>query len=53
MEPRREEQKALQPNAERKPNRFRIIKLEDRIAPAKGGHGNTHRCTAHCIPTKW
>jgi len=36
MEPRREEQqKALEPSVERKPRRFRIVKLEERIAPAK------------------
>jgi hypothetical protein len=52
MEPRREElQKALKPNAEQKPNRFRIVKLEDRIAPAKGGngnHGQTHGPSCAC-----
>ena len=36
MEPRREEQqKALEPNAGQKPKRFRIVKLEERIAPGK------------------
>jgi len=53
MEPRREEQKTLQASAEQKPRRFRIVKLEERIAPAKGGNANTHHCTLHCIPTKW
>jgi len=53
MEPGREEQKALGPGAEQKPRRFRIIKLEDRIAPAKGGGTNgancyTHKCTVGC-----
>jgi hypothetical protein len=38
MEPHREEQnKASPPSAERKPKRFRIVKLEDRIAPSSGG----------------
>jgi hypothetical protein len=38
MEPHREEnQKAPQPSAERKPKRFRIVKLEERIAPGKNG----------------
>ncbi len=35
MEPRREQQKAPPPGAE--PKRFRVIKLEERIAPDKGG----------------
>jgi hypothetical protein len=34
MEPRREEQKkAPEPRPEPKPKRFRLIKLEERIAP--------------------
>jgi hypothetical protein len=44
MEPRREEpQKALEPSAEQKPKRFRIVKLEERIAPKQSGHG-TNNC---------
>jgi hypothetical protein len=44
MEPHREEpQKAPPPSAERKPKRFRIVKLEDRIAPGRGGNG-TNNC---------
>ena len=44
MEPRREEsQKALEPSAEPKRKRFRIVKLEERIAPKKGGKG-TNNC---------
>ncbi len=43
MEPRREEEKALQPGAGQKPRRFRIVKLEERIAPAKGGN-RTNNC---------
>jgi hypothetical protein len=39
MEPRREERKDREPRAEvneAKPRRFRIVKLEERIAPSKG-----------------
>jgi hypothetical protein len=44
MEPRREQnQKAPQPGSERKPRRFRIVKLEERIVPINGGFG-THNC---------
>ena len=49
MEPRREEQKAPQPGAKQKPKRFRIVKLEERIAPAKGGGGtNGAKPTCYC-----
>ncbi len=53
MEPRREEpQNVMEPSAERKPKRFRIIKLEDRIAPnnyTPHGTANTGKCyTAGC-----
>jgi hypothetical protein len=55
MEPEREEQpKALPPSAEPKPKRFRIVKLEERIAPTKGGtNANTCPCTAglYCYAT--
>ena len=54
MEPRREEPKASTPQPKGKPRRFRIVKLEERIAPSfvngngQGGHGTnncgTHRC---------
>jgi hypothetical protein len=47
MEPHREEQKALEPSAEQKPKRFRIVKLEERIAPRMGGGGTGH-CTNNC-----
>ncbi len=47
MEPHREAQSKAPPSAERKPQRFRILKLEDRIAPAKGGQV-THQCTGYC-----
>jgi hypothetical protein len=60
MEPHREDQqKALQPSATPKPKRFRIVKLEERIAPTQGGgtqHGHTCRCvsvqcgTTGCTP---
>jgi hypothetical protein len=44
MEPRHEESsKALEPGAAQKPRRFRIVKLEERIAPKMGGKG-THNC---------
>jgi hypothetical protein len=53
MEPHREEpQRALQPGAEQKPKRFRIVKLEERIAPSNGGtHGNKYTCgcTSTCL----
>jgi hypothetical protein len=46
MEPHREEpQKAPEPGAEQKPKRFRIVKLEERIAPSKGGgHTGAPQC---------
>jgi hypothetical protein len=36
MEPHREEEKGPEPRAEPKPKRFRIVKLEERIAPRHG-----------------
>jgi hypothetical protein len=42
MEPRREEPKAPKPRTEEKPKRFRIVKLEERIAPAY--HGTAGAC---------
>jgi hypothetical protein len=44
MEPRKEEEnQAVQPRPEEtKPKRFRLIKLEERIAPSAGG--NTNNC---------
>ena len=53
MEPRREGKKTPAPGAEQKPRRFRIVKLEERIAPAKGGKAS-HNCgtyTYMCAPT--
>jgi hypothetical protein len=46
MEPHREEsQKALQASAEQRPKRFRIVKLEERIAPSQGGgHTGVPQC---------
>jgi hypothetical protein len=50
MEPHREEQnKAPPPGAEQKPKRFRIVKLEERIAPSKRPHGSAHCGTGRCI----
>jgi len=44
MEPHREEEpKALEPSAAPKLKRFRIVKLEERIAPGAGGKV-THKC---------
>ena len=41
MEPRKEEQnKTPQTRTEVQPSRFRIVKLEERIAPAAGGGGD-------------
>ena len=52
MEPHREEsQKVSPPGAEQRPKRFRIVKLEDRIAPTKGGnvsHGHATACGLGC-----
>jgi hypothetical protein len=55
MDPHREEQpKAPPPSAEQKPKRFRIVKLEERIAPSKGG-SNGRGCYTndhtHCALT--
>jgi hypothetical protein len=45
MEPRREV-KVPTPASEKKLKRFRIVKLEERIAP---GAGNTHRCNTNVV----
>jgi hypothetical protein len=45
LEPRREERKAPKPRPEEKPKRFRLIKLEERIAPSR------HK-TNGCVPTR-
>ena len=53
MEPRQEETKSTpHPRAEEKrPRRFRLVKLEERIAPAQGGVTSPgHGCISHfCI----
>lgn len=44
MEPLHEEsQKLLESGAAQKPRRFRVVKLEERIAP-KAGRKGTHNC---------
>ncbi len=53
MEPHREEQNKATPGAEPRPKRFRIVKLEERVAPKKGGQ-STHNCpsglcTGSCV----
>jgi hypothetical protein len=52
MELRREEKtKTPQPGAEPKPRRFRIVKLEERIAPNRGGHGSNNTCAGYTCVT--
>ncbi len=51
MEPRREEQKALEPSAEQKPRRFRIVKLEERIAPKGKFRASEVTCVLECTGT--
>ena len=54
MEPGREEQrKALEPSAAQKPKRFRIVKLEERVAPSKGAGemANTKKCWSVYCPS--
>ncbi len=65
MEPRREEQPQAPQSAETKPKRFRVVRLEDRIAPGKGNAtrggltcptGDTCNCldnTITCAPDCW
>jgi hypothetical protein len=48
MEPHREEPTAPTPQPQEKPRRFRIVKLEERIAPSQGGNGTNHTCNANC-----
>jgi len=54
MEPRDEEltrgPKIPSPATERKFRRFRIVKLEERIAPSKGGAGNSKNCLSVDCP---
>lgn len=48
MEPRREEhQKSGEQRPEEKPKRFRLVKLEERIAPKKSASGK------HCGHGTW
>ena len=50
MEPHREkEQKTPNVHAEPKPKRFRIVKLEERIAPRKGGKGTNNSCACGTV----
>ena len=65
MEPRREEPTAPTPQPQEKPRRFRIVKLEERIAPSKSGYtgtcqgcyvtthppGHCNNFTVGCIPS--
>ena len=49
MEPRKEEQQReeKEPELPEKKRRFRIVKLEERIAPAPhGGHTNANTCAS-------
>jgi hypothetical protein len=43
MEARREEPKTHEPHPQEKPRRFRLMKLEERIAPA-GSNPHSHKC---------
>jgi hypothetical protein len=50
MEPRREEPTAPTPPPQEKPRRFRIVKLEERIAPSNShGQGNVTHSGANCF----
>jgi hypothetical protein len=40
MEPRREQPKAPEPRPQEKPKRFRLVKLEERIAPKHNTSGS-------------
>jgi hypothetical protein len=54
MEPRREEQNKAPPGADQKPKRFRIIKLEERIAPGNNKNSNNgcyNRPSLYCSGT--
>ena len=52
MEPRREEPKAPTPRPEEKPKRFRIVKLEERIAPGGESQGTGFCITLGCLNTQ-
>jgi hypothetical protein len=49
MEPHREEPQKALPGAGPKPKRFRILKLEERIAPSKGSGGTNGKSTCACF----
>jgi len=52
MDPYREDMtKTPQPGAEQKPKRFRIVKLEERVAPGQHGvtYGNTCGTCNSCL----
>ena len=52
MEPRKEEsRKAPEHRVQDRKRRFQIVKLEERIAPAKGGN-HTHAQGGHCHYTQ-
>ncbi len=57
MEPREQDQKqTAQTRTQEKPRRFRIVKLEERIAPTQGGNG-TNNCGTqisfvYCAPSQ-
>jgi hypothetical protein len=45
VEPRNDEsQKMPEPRQPKQKRRFQIVKLEERIAPSKGGNSNGHGC---------
>jgi hypothetical protein len=48
MESRREEPKAPTPRPQEKPKRFRIVKLEERIAPGGAAKPFSNHCTKAC-----
>jgi hypothetical protein len=48
MEPRHDEQNQAPPRgAAQKPKRFRIVKLEERIAPSKAGTNGKSTCACY------
>jgi hypothetical protein len=51
MEPRREERKTPAPRLGERARRFRIVKLEERIAPSQGGNGSNNCPSANTCNT--
>jgi hypothetical protein len=49
MERHREKPKAAKPHPEEKQRRFRLVKLEERIAPRRGGNGTHNNCGVTAI----